>query len=236
MFIDTIEIGDKMRILICEDQHTLRSILKKRLKEDGYSVDDAENGNEAISYLEQTTYQIVLLDIMMPFQSGLDVLKWMREGHIDTPVMLLTAKDKVSDRVKGLNLGADDYLIKPFAYEELKARIQALLRRLDKTIQDKLQIGDLSIDRTTKEVSRSQQKIMLSKKEYRILEYFMLHEGEVISRERLEEVSSDFDYEGYSNVIDVYIKLLRKKIDKPFSYPLIHTVRGFGYVLKVESS
>ena len=223
-----------MRLLISEDQQTLREILKKRLKEDGFSVDDAPDGQEAMSLLEHTVYDVVILDIMMPYYSGLEVLTWMREQKIQTPVIMLTAKDKVSDRVKGLNAGADDYLIKPFAYEELKARIQSLLRRQDKTIENVLSLGDLTMNRTTKEVIRENQSIHLSKKEFNILEYMMLHEGEVLSRERLEEASTDFDYEGYSNVIDVYIKLLRKKIDKPFDQPLIHTVRGFGYVLKVD--
>jgi len=223
-----------MRLLISEDQQTLREILKKRLKEDGFSVDDAPDGQEAMSLLEHTVYDVVILDIMMPYFSGLEVLTWMREQKIQTPVIMLTAKDKVSDRVKGLNAGADDYLIKPFAYEELKARIQSLLRRQDKTIENVLSLGDLTMNRTTKEVIRENQSIHLSKKEFNILEYMMLHEGEVLSRERLEEASTDFDYEGYSNVIDVYIKLLRKKIDKPFDQPLIHTVRGFGYVLKVD--
>ena len=223
-----------MRLLISEDQQTLREILKKRLKEDGFSVDDAPDGQEAMSLLEHTVYDVVILDIMMPYYSGLEVLTWMREQKIQTPVIMLTAKDKVSDRVKGLNAGADDYLIKPFAYEELKARIQSLLRRQDKTIENVLSLGDLTMNRTTKEVIRTNQSIHLSKKEFNILEYMMLHEGEVLSRERLEEASTDFDYEGYSNVIDVYIKLLRKKIDKPFDQPLIHTVRGFGYVLKVD--
>lgn len=223
-----------MRLLISEDQQTLREILKKRLKEDGFSVDDAPDGQEAMSLLEHTVYDVVILDIMMPYYSGLEVLTWMREQKIQTPVIMLTAKDKVSDRVKGLNAGADDYLIKPFAYEELKARIQSLLRRQDKTIENVLSLGDLTMNRTTKEVIRENQSIHLSKKEFNILEYMMLHEGEVLSRERLEEASTDFDYKGYSNVIDVYIKLLRKKIDKPFDQPLIHTVRGFGYVLKVD--
>jgi DNA-binding response OmpR family regulator len=224
-----------MRLLISEDQQTLREILKKRLKEDGFSVDDAPDGQEAMSLLEHTVYDVVILDIMMPYYSGLEVLTWMREQKIQTPVIMLTAKDKVSDRVKGLNAGADDYLIKPFAYDELKARIQSLLRRQDKTIENVLSLGELTMNRTTKEVIRANQSIHLSKKEFNILEYMMLHEGEVLSRERLEEASTDFDYEGYSNVIDVYIKLLRKKIDKPFDQPLIHTVRGFGYVLKVDA-
>lgn len=225
-----------MRLLISEDQQTLREILKKRLKEDGFSVDDAPDGEEAIALLQHTQFDLVVLDIMMPHKTGLEVLTWMRTQNIQTPVLMLTAKDKVSDRVKGLNLGADDYLIKPFAYEELKARIQSLLRRQDKKIEDILTVADLTMNRTTKEVIRANQTIHLSKKEYNILEYMMLHEGEVLSRERLEEASTDFDYEGYSNVIDVYIKLLRKKVDKPFDRSLIHTVRGFGYVFKVDAS
>lgn len=223
-----------MRLLISEDQKTLLDILKKRLKEDGFAVDDTPNGEEAIALLEHVTYDAVILDIMMPRKNGIEVLQWMRSNHIHTPVIMLTAKDKVSDRVQGLNAGADDYLIKPFAYEEFKARIHSLLRRQEKSIENVIDIDDLSINRLTKEVKRAGKSIHLSKKEYNLLEYMMLHKGEVLSRERLEEASSDFDYEGYSNVIDVYIKLLRKKVDKNFDTKLIHTVRGFGYVLKVE--
>lgn len=221
-----------MRVLICEDQQTLRTILKKRLKDDGYAVDDVRDGEEAIDFIEQATYDVVVLDIMMPVKDGLEVLSWMRQQNISTPVIMLTAKDKVSDRVKGLTLGADDYLIKPFAYEELHARLQALMRRQPKTIEDVLTLADLTLNRTTKEVTRAKTSIKLSKKEYNLLEYLMLHQGEVVSRDRLEQISTDFDYEGYSNVIDVYIRFLRKKIDKPFEVPLIHTVRGFGYVMK----
>lgn len=225
-----------MRILICEDQVQLRTILKKRLKEDGFSADEASDGVIATTLIEHTQYDLIILDIMMPNKNGLEVLSWMRALKYNTPVILLTAKDKISDKIQGLNEGADDYLIKPFAYEELKARIHALLRRQNKPIEMILTCQDLVLNRTTKIVKRDNIEIMLSKKEYAILEYLMMHQGEVISRDRLEQSSTDFDYDGYSNVIDVYIRFLRKKIDQPFNQPLIQTVRGFGYMIKGETT
>jgi DNA-binding response OmpR family regulator len=224
-----------MRILISEDQLQLRSILKKRLKEDGFSVDDVEDGEEAMSFLTHTDYDVIILDIMMPKVNGLDVLKFIRNQKMETPVILLTAKDKISDKIQGLNEGADDYVVKPFAYEELKARIHALLRRQHKVIENILKVSNLTLNRTTKIVKRGEDIIHLSKKEYAILEYLMLHKGEVISRERLEQSSTDFDYEGYSNVIDVYIRFLRKKIDQPYQKDLIQTVRGFGYKIEGDN-
>jgi DNA-binding response OmpR family regulator len=221
-----------MRLLVAEDQKQLKTILTERLTKDGYAVDATSDGEEALSYLNAQTYDLVILDIMMPKMSGLDVVKWLRHEQKDTPVILLTAKDSIEDKIKGLDIGADDYLVKPFAYDELLARIRALLRRKSKSIQNIIVIGDLSLNRTTNVVTRNQQLIALSKKEYTILEYLMIHAGEVVTRESLERISSNFDYEGYSNVIDVYVRFLRKKIDDPFEIKLIQTIRGFGYTIK----
>jgi DNA-binding response OmpR family regulator len=224
-----------MKLLIAEDQVKLLNILTERLKNEGYVVDAVNDGQKAIDFLEHSLYDCVILDIMMPHQSGLDVLRWLRNQNIQTPVIFLTAKDDVSDRVIGLKSGADDYLIKPFAFEELKERIKVLLKRRPLDVKDLLTVGDLTLDRTTKKVIRQNQEIVLTKKEYNVLEALMLRAGEVLSRERLENIVSTMDYEGYSNVIDVYIRFLRKKIDDPFESKLIKTVRGFGYVIRRES-
>ena len=221
-----------MKILLAEDQKTLNTIMKERLSHQGFVVDAVLDGEEAIDILEYMTYDVIILDIMMPKKNGLEVLTYLRGNNIQTPVLLLTAKDKVEDRVKGLELGADDYLIKPFAFEELVARLHALSRRRDQNIQEVLTCGDLEVNTTTKSVTRHKTSIHLSKKEYLIVEYLIKHKNEVVSRERLENVTSDYDYEGYSNVIDVFIKMIRKKIDQPFDKKLIQTVRGFGYSMR----
>lgn len=223
-----------MRILYAEDNLQIRTITTERLIKDGFSVDSTKDGEQAMDYLNSTHYDLVILDIMMPKMNGLEVLSWLRKAEKDTPVIMLTAKDSIQDKIYGLDLGADDYVIKPFSYDELLARIKAILRRSPKPIQNSLQVGDLTLNRTTNEVTRQGQSIHLSKKEYSMLEYLMMHAGEVVSRESLERISTNFDYEGYSNVIDVYMRFLRRKIDDPFQTKLIHTVRGFGYVIKVE--
>ncbi len=223
-----------MRILYAEDNLQIRTITTERLIKEGFSVDSTKDGEQAMDYLNSTHYDLVILDIMMPKMNGLEVLSWLRKAEKDTPVIMLTAKDSIQDKIYGLDLGADDYVIKPFSYDELLARIKAILRRSPKPIQNSLQVGDLSLNRTTNEVTRQGQSIHLSKKEYSMLEYLMMHAGEVVSRESLERISTNFDYEGYSNVIDVYMRFLRRKIDDPFQTKLIHTVRGFGYVIKVE--
>lgn len=224
-----------MKLLVAEDQFQLLTILKERLEKDGYIVDAVSNGESAIDFLDHSSYDCVILDVMMPKKDGHEVLNWMRFSSMDTPVIFLTAKDTVSDRVEGLNLGADDYLIKPFAYEELLARVKALTKRKKATIQDVLMVGDLTLNRTSKEVKRQENVIALTKKEYNLLEILMLHKGETMTRERLDHLLSNMDFEGYSNVIDVYIRFLRKKIDEPFDKALIYTVRGFGYMIKDDA-
>ncbi len=223
-----------MKLLIVEDQNELRGILKKRLNEAGYVIDDAADGETALDFINYTEYDAIILDIMIPKINGLEILKQLRNKKNGTPVLLLTAKDSIQDRVKGLDLGADDYLVKPFAFEELLARIRSLLRRREAEIFSILKLADLTLNRTLKLVERAGKTIKLSKKEYTLLEYLLLNKDIVVSRERLESISSNYDNEGYSNVIDVYIRFLRKKIDDDFSQKLIHTVRGFGYVMRIE--
>ena len=223
-----------MKILVVEDQYELRNILKKRLNEAGYIVDDAKDGEEGLDLINYNDYDLIILDIMIPKLNGLDLLKHIRTEKNATKVLLLTARDSIQDRVKGLDLGADDYLVKPFAFEELLARIRSLLRRKGTEIQNILTLGDLSVNRTLKLVKRGDKEIKLTKKEYLLLEYLILNKNIVLSRERLESVSSNYDYEGYSNVIDVYIRFLRKKIDENYEVKLIHTIRGFGYVMRIE--
>lgn len=223
-----------MKLLIVEDQNDLRNILKKRLNEAGYVLDDAADGELAIDLISYTDYDAIILDIMIPKVNGLEVLKYIRSNKQGVPVLLLTAKDSIQDRVRGLDLGADDYLVKPFAFEELLARLRSLLRRRESEIHSILTLGDLTLNRNLNEVERNGKTIKLTKKEYIILEYLLLNKNVVVSRERLENISSNYDYEGYSNVIDVYIRFLRKKIDEGHKIKLIHTIRGFGYVMRTE--
>ncbi|PKK99982.1 MAG: DNA-binding response regulator [Tenericutes bacterium HGW-Tenericutes-1] len=223
-----------MKLLIVEDQNELRSLLKKRLNEAGYIIDDAADGETALDFLSYSAYDVIILDIMIPKINGLEILKQLRSKKNATPVLLLTAKDTIQDRVKGLDMGADDYLVKPFAFEELLARIRTLLRRRETEVQSILTLDDLILNRTLNTVERAGKPVNLSKKEYILLEYLLLNKDIVVSRDRLESVSSNYDYEGYSNVIDVYIRFLRKKIDEGYQNKLIHTVRGFGYVMRIE--
>ena len=198
-----------MRILIAEDEKDLNQIITNRLKSEHYSVDSCFDGQEALEYLESAEYDAVVLDIMMPVLDGLSVLKKMRRRNDSTPVILLTAKDSIEDRVAGLDAGANDYLVKPFAFEELLARIRVLLRKPAETPKTCYKVADLEVHMDT--------------------------EGIVLSRDRLEQHLWNFDYAGGSNVIDVYIRYLRKKIDEGHEQKLIHTVRGAGYVLRAES-
>ena len=223
-----------MRILIAEDQRDLNQLLKKRLKEGGYSVDACFDGAAVFDYLLGAEYDALVLDIMMPVMDGLAVLKKMRAKGMSTPVLLLTARDSIEDRVAGLDAGANDYLIKPFAFEELLARIRVLLRKPREASDSVCRVDDLEVHLDTHQVFRSGQEIRLSGKEFALLRYMAQNEGIVLSRDRLEEHLWNFDYAGGSNVIDVYIRYLRKKIDEGHERKLIHTVRGTGYVLRAE--
>ena len=220
-----------MRILIAEDERSLNEIIAKKLTSDGYSVDACFDGEEAISVLSYTDYDAVILDIMMPKADGYAVLRSLREAGKTTPVLFLTAKDAVSDRVKGLDSGANDYLAKPFAFEELSARLRAITRVPFGMAENVIAVADLTLDCSRQTVKRAGKDISLSGKEYALLEYLMRNSGLVLSREKIENHIWNFDYEGGTNVVDVYISYLRRKIDDGFDKKLIHTVRGRGYVL-----
>ncbi|MCI9596510.1 MAG: response regulator transcription factor [Firmicutes bacterium] len=223
-----------MRLLIAEDEKNLNKILAQHLNDSGYTVDACFNGEEALDYISMTDYDAVILDIMMPKIDGLEVLKEIRAQNMDVPVLFLTARDSIADRVAGLDLGADDYLTKPFAFEELLARIRVLVRKRAGNKTNVYTLADLTVNTQTREVKRREIPISLSSREFAILEYMIMNKNIVLSRDNLECHVWNYDYEGSSNMIDVYIRYLRKKIDEPFSPKLIHTVRGAGYVLKVE--
>lgn len=221
-----------MRILIAEDEADLNSIVSQKLKSDGYSVDSCFDGREAMDILSYTDYDAVILDIMMPKADGYAVLQYLRGRGNATPVLFLTAKDSVADRVRGLDSGANDYLVKPFSLEELSARLRAMTRVSFGQIQNLLSVADLTLDCAAHIVKRGGKEILLSKKEYELLNYLMHNQGVVLSREKIENHIWNFDYEGGTNVVDVYISYLRKKIDGGSGKKLIHTVRGKGYVLR----
>lgn len=223
-----------MRILIAEDERDLNRIVSTRLAAEHYSVDSCYDGEEALDYLAAAEYDAVILDIMMPKLDGLSVLRKIRQKGSSVPVLLLTAKDSIEDRVNGLDAGANDYLIKPFAQEELLARIRVLLRRPLQAENTCYRVGDLEVHMDTHKVIRGGKEISLSGKEFALLRYMVQNEGIVLSRERLEQHLWNFDYAGGSNVIDVYIRYLRRKIDEEYETKLIHTVRGAGYVLRAE--
>lgn len=220
-----------MRILLVEDQKELRSLLEKRLKKE-YSLDACADGESALDYLRVYPYDMVLLDIMLPKVDGIGVLKWMRRKGIETPVLLLTAKSAIEDRVIGLDSGADDYLVKPFAYEELLARMRVLLRRNTGQRTSVLKVGELVMDTAAHTVSRAGKEIILTSKEYMLLEYMMHYPDLLLTRSQLQDGVWDSSFEGGSNIVDVYIRYLRKKIDDGFENKMLQTVRGQGYCLK----
>lgn len=221
-----------MRALVVEDEKYMNRIISKKLKVEGYSVDSCYAGEEALNYIKSTSYDIIIMDIMMPQKNGYEVLKEIRYEGNSVPVLFLTAKDALEDRVKGLDLGADDYLVKPFHFEELMARIRVMIRRSHGKVSNQLQIADLILDVNAHTVKRNNNFIELSAKEFAILEYMMQNSGIVLSREKLETHIWNYDYQGASNMIDVYIRYLRIKIDKDYENKLIHTVRGVGYMIK----
>ncbi len=221
-----------MRILVVEDEQDLNRVIVKKLKMEGYSVDSCYDGEAALDYIYMTSYDAVILDILMPKKNGYQVLAYIREKKIPTPVLFLTAKDSLDDRIKGLDLGADDYLVKPFHFGELMARLRAMVRRNYGTVSNQLQVDNLILNSDTHVVTRAGKDISLSAKEFSMLEYLMQNEGIVLSRGRLEEHLWDLEYQGASNMIDVYIRYLRQKIDRDYDVKLIHTVRGVGYVLR----
>jgi DNA-binding response OmpR family regulator len=222
-----------MRILVVEDDRRLSSIIKRGLVEEGYAVDAVYDGEDGEYFSETTSYDLILLDIMLPKKDGFQVCRSLRQKKVNTPILMLTAKDTVEDRVSGLDAGADDYLVKPFAFNELFARIRALLRRESLTKTPKLRVGDLTMDTLTREVIYKNNPVDLTNKEYIILEYFMRHPNMVISRTMLENHAWDYEFDSISNLIDVYIRKLRRKIGGDGESP-IQTVRGAGYRLKAD--
>ncbi|OGQ48018.1 MAG: DNA-binding response regulator [Deltaproteobacteria bacterium RIFCSPLOWO2_02_44_9] len=222
-----------MRILVVEDEKKVAGFVKKGFEEESYAVDIAYDGVEG-EYLATTNdYDAIVLDIMLPKKNGMDVVKDLRTRGIKTPVLLLTARDAVEDKVKGLDSGADDYLSKPFAFEELLARVRALMRRKEYSIVE-LKFADLALDQATRKAKRGSMEIDLTSKEYGLLEYFLRNPNKVLTRTMIAEHVWDYTFDTDTNVIDVYVNHLRNKIDKDSSKKLIHTVRGIGYILKEE--
>lgn len=224
-----------MRLLVVEDEKKLNELITKKLKKEYYGVDSCFDGEEAIRYVEGTEYDAIILDIMLPKLDGFEVIKRIRAKKNKVPILLLTARDNIDDKVKGLDYGADDYLVKPFIFEELMARIRVLLRRNSGNADNVVTIANLKVDFDAKTVFRDDLLIKLSGREYSILEYLIRNKGKILSRERIEDHIWNYDYEGGTNVIDVYIRYLRKKIDDSYTPKLIHTIRGLGYVLRVDN-
>ena len=223
-----------MRLLVVEDEKHLNKTITERLIRSGYSVDNCFDGEDALYYIENTKYDGIILDVMMPKLNGFEVLRIIREKKILTPVLMLTAKDADEDVIKGLDTGANDYLTKPFSFGVLSARIRAMLRVKENVYETVLEIADLSIDTTKRIVKRADTVIELSSKEYSILEYLMRNKGIVVSRDKIEENIWNYEYGGTSDVIKVYIHHLRKKIDDNFDKKLLHTIKNVGYVIKED--
>lgn len=221
-----------MRILIVEDEKSLTDILKKGLEEEGYAVDIAYDGEDGLFMAENEPSDVIVLDIMLPVIDGMTILKKIRKAGVKTPVLMLTARDTVMDKVSGLDSGADDYLTKPFHFEELLARIRALIRRDSEVNASVIETGDLTVNIATHEVRRGGKNVLLSAKEYSLLEYMAVNKSKVLSRMLLSEHLYDHDFDLDSNVIDVFINRIRNKIDRGFDKKLIHTIRGAGYMMK----
>lgn len=221
-----------MRILFAEDEQDLNNVVQTKLEEEGYSVDSCMNGEDAIECFDMAEYDAVILDIMMPKKDGFEVLTHIRNKKSTVPVLFLTARDSVMDRIKGLDSGANDYLVKPFSLDELLARIRAMTRKSFGETNNILVVADLTMDISKHIVKRGSRVIDLSAKEYQLLEYLLHNQGIVLSREKIENHIWNYDYEGGTNVVDVYISYLRKKIDGEEKRKLIHTVRGSGYVIR----
>ncbi len=222
-----------MKILLVEDERKVANIIKKGFEEEGLAVDIAEDGNKALELVSSSDYDLIILDIMLPGKDGIEVLKDIRNKGISKPIMMLTAKDTTQDKVKGLDAGADDYITKPFAFEELLARARALIRRghaMEKALP--IQIHDLVIDPVTRKVSRAGKEIELTSKEYGLLEYMARNKNRILTRTMIAENVWEYQFDSLTNIIDVYINYLRRKIDKDSPKKLIHTVRGVGYMLK----
>ncbi|MGH7846167.1 MAG: response regulator [Candidatus Binatia bacterium] len=225
-----------MRILVAEDERKVASFIKRGLEAAHYSVDIEYDGAAGLNRMLESNYDLVILDVMLPKLDGLTVMKELRRQGSKVPVLLLTARVTVADKVMGLDLGADDYLTKPFAFEELLARVRALLRRGPAVSAPSLTIADLRLDPVTREVTRGGTRIELTAKEYALLEFFLRSQGQILSRAVIAQHVWGVDYDTFTNVIDVYVNYLRKKIDAGFEPKLLHTVRGVGYVIKEDRS
>ncbi|PIR27337.1 DNA-binding response regulator [Candidatus Berkelbacteria bacterium CG11_big_fil_rev_8_21_14_0_20_42_15] len=222
-----------MRILVVEDDHKIAGAIKKGLEQESFAVDISYDGKDGLGQVSTIEYDLIILDRMLPEVDGIQICRAIRDKDNNTPILILTAKDKISDRVEGLNAGADDYLVKPFAFEELLARIRALLRRPHEIKENILKISDLVFNNLTFEVKRGDKKINLSSTEFALLEYLMRNSGRILTKNNIIDHVWDYDADILPNTVEVYIGYLRNKIDKPFprKQPLIHTVRGFGYKL-----
>ena len=223
-----------MRVLFAEDEKDLNRIVSNRLKENGYSVDSCFDGQEALDFIECVEYDAIILDVMMPILDGFKVLDSIRKKGVTTPILFLTARDAINDKVKGLDLGANDYLVKPFAFDELLARLRAIMRVNFGHLSNTIKIDDLMMNIDTHTVERANKSIPLSSKEFALLEYMMHNVNIVLAREKIEDHIWNFEYDGGTNVVDVYVNYLRNKIDKGFDKKLIQTVRGVGYMLQGE--
>jgi DNA-binding response OmpR family regulator len=223
-----------MRILVAEDEPKLNELISAALRKEHYEVDSAYDGNEALDCFSCAEYDVAIFDVMMPGCDGFEAVRRIRERGIDTPVLFLTAKDGVRDRIHGLDIGGDDYLVKPFVFEELLARVRALIRRSSGGVSNVFTAANLTLDADARTVYRGDVLIDLTNKEFAILEYMMRNEGVVLTRERINNHMWNYDYDGTSNIVDVYIRYIRKKIDDSFTPKLLHTIRGVGYVLRVN--
>jgi heavy metal response regulator len=223
-----------MKILVVEDEKKVASFIKRGLEEEGYSVDVAYDGEEGLKMGADDSYELILMDLMLPHKDGLEVIQDLRKQDIRTPVLCLTAKDKVDDIVSGLDSGSDDYLTKPFAFAELLARVRALIRRGTTERGAEITFADLRLDPVAHKVWRADREIDLTTKEYALLEYMMRNPNQTLTRSMIAEQVWDYTFDSFTNIIDVYVNYLRKKVDRDFDKKLIHTVRGVGYVLKED--
>ncbi len=229
------ERRDPVRVLLVEDDDRVASFVRRGLVQEGFSVDLSRDGPDAFHQVLHEPYDVMVLDILIPFMDGFEVLAEIRKQGCRVPVLVLSARDGVEDRVRGLNEGADDYLVKPFSFDELTARIRALLRRRSDLGQSPVRVGDLEMDLAARKVTRGGRRISLTPKEFSLLEYLFRHHGTVVTRTMIAEHVWDQHFDSFTNVIDVYIRYLRSKVDDPFPTRLIHTIRGVGYVLSEEA-
>jgi heavy metal response regulator len=223
-----------MRVLVIEDEKQLLKIIGERLKEEGYVADLVKDGMEGLHFAESVDYDCIILDIMLPTIDGFSILRKLRARKINTPILILTAKDTIKDKVNGLDSGADDYITKPFSFEELIARVRAMLRRKSDEKETVLFISDLTLNLITREVFRGNHSIELTSKEFAILEYFLRNKGRVLTKSQIANHVWNYEFEYKSNIVEVYVRYLRKKLEDNFENKLIHTISGAGYIIKVK--